>query len=169
MIVAGIDWSSKAIDVALIPLDTNHGDAELENVTLRRDAIPQIDPLERPWHAANITVQLLRDVAGYTVSDVFVEEPWTRSWTAAGAMFPVYGAILAGGRLGGRRIHALSSNQWRTLLNLPRRLEKASAVEDAIRREPLLARSPITDHAAEAYLIALAGRKVVRRELRSRA
>jgi hypothetical protein len=163
VIVAGIDWSSKAIDVALIPLEPDHGDPTLERVTLRREAIPQIDPLERPYYAAQATAHMLQDVAGYPVVDVFVEEPWTRSWIAAAAMFPVYGAILASGRLHRRNVHALSSNQWRALLDLPSRLEKSSAIDDALVREPSLPRT-ITDHAAESYLIAVAGRLVVRRD-----
>lgn len=169
MIVAGIDWSSKAIDVALIPLDRGHGDAELENVALRRDAIPQIDPVYRPFHAFQITVQLLRDVAGYPIVDVFVEKPWTRSWTTAGANFPVYGAIQAAAALNHRRLHLIDSNTWRTLLRLPRSLDKPIAVQEAINREPTLVRngSPLTDHAAEAYLIALAGRIVVHRQIKA--
>lgn len=164
MLVAGIDWSTKAIDVAIIPLDHDHGDADLPRVTLRRDALPHVDADQRPAHAAYITTILLRSVEGYDVRHVFVEEPWTRSFRAAGAMFPVYGAILAASWLppdGRRRVSGLSATRWRQTLKLGRALDKQSYVQDALRREPELPRT-ISDHQAEAYLIALAGRHLLR-------
>lgn len=159
-VIAGIDWSSQAIDVVIIPADHDHGDADLPRATIRHAAIPQERHARarRPGHAAFLTVDLLADVAGYAVTTVYVEEGFTHRWNAAAALWPIQGAICAAAWRPGRRdVTLVPPNAWRAWHDLPFRADKDVYVDAALAREPALPRD-ITDHTAEAYLIAIAGR-----------
>jgi hypothetical protein len=160
-VIAGIDWSTKALDVVIIPADHDHGDADLPRVTVRHAAIPQETKVHRPGHAAFLTVDLLADVAGYPVTFVFVEENFTHRTNAAVAMWPIQGAICAAAwRPGRREVALIPTNRWRKHHALPFQADKPTYVAAALTREPSLPRD-ITDHTAEAYLIAIAGRDIL--------
>lgn len=159
--IAGIDWSTRAIDVVILPVDHDHGDVDLPRVTIRHAAIPVDDVARRPGHAAFLTVDLLGDVAGYAVTHVFIEEGYTHRWNAAAALWPVQGAIAAASwRPGRREAHLIAPNTWRAWHGLPHRAPKDVYVDAARVREPALPHD-ITDHVAEAYLIAAAGRAML--------
>jgi hypothetical protein len=161
--IAGIDWSSQALDVVIIPADADHGDADIPRATIRHAAIPQEKHARarRPGHAAFQTVEQLADVAGYPVTTVYVEEGFTHRWNAAAALWPIQGAICAAAWRPGRRdVLLVPPNTWRAWHDLPRQASKAVYIDAARAREPSLPHD-ITDHTAEAYLIALAGRAML--------
>jgi hypothetical protein len=161
VLVAGIDFSSVAIDVAIIALDP---ESDANPLQIRSLPIPQrSDPTQRCITAAKATASLLSDVEGHPVSSVFIEEPWTRSWNAARALFPIYGAILASAGSPTRRsATGITATDWRTTLGMPARASKNEAIQRA--RDWILTNAHaeqafnLSEHAAEALLIALAGR-----------
>lgn len=164
--IAGIDYSTKAVDVVIVPADADHGDPDLPRATIRCERIPQGTPVRRPGHAAFLTVQMLADVAGYPVTHVFIEENFTNRTNAARALWPVQGAIMAAAwRPGWRDVALISTNSWRRHHALPFQADKPTYVAAALTMEPTLPRD-ITDHTAEAYLIAIAGRDILNGQTR---
>lgn len=164
-LVAGIDFSTQAIDAALIPFDPDHGDAELPAITFRRAGIPQHTPYLRPVHAAYITQQLLQPVAGAEVSWVWLEEAWGPHRNTDRVLLPVFGAILASSWLpqDRRDVATITVDEWRKLHGL-NRTAGADRKQQSITRAFELARDlpvNLTHDAAEAYLIAWAGRRLI--------
>lgn len=159
--IAGIDYSTRAIDVVIVPADADHGDAAIPRATVRSARVPQERPSRRPGHAAFLTVELLADVAGYAVTHVWIEENFTHRGTATRALLPIQGAVMAAAfRSGWRDVDLISANAWRRHHDLPFQGDKATYVAAALTMEPTLPRD-ISDHLAEAYLIAIAGRDML--------
>jgi len=162
MYLVGIDFSSHAIDAAIIPTDP---DAGLRPLTLRRFVFTKhADQAGRIVQAAAGARQLIGDVDGHPISSTWVEEPYTHRWPAARALLPIYGAIIAATGFPQTRRSAtgITAQDWRQTLHMPARASKEEAIQRArdwilTFAQPELAFN-LSEHAAEALLIALAGR-----------
>lgn len=164
-LVAGIDFSTQAIDACLIPFDPDHGDPELSDITFRRAGIPQHTAHLRPVHAAYIMQRLLEPVAGAEVSWVWVEEAWGPHRNTDRVLLPIYGAILAAAWLpqDRRDVSPITVDEWRKVHGLKRYAAEDRKRQSITRAFELARDLPVTltEHAAEAYLIAWAGRRLI--------
>jgi hypothetical protein len=171
-LLAGIDFSSKAIHCALIPLDEN--DTETPPVTLRHYDLPT-------WKAASTTpayrsVERCRLVGGAVVElcDPFswrtllagygsavvrhacIEEPFGSHGKADNVLRELYGAILASIPPHIER-DTITTQEWRRIAFGGYVSEDWK--ETAILRAMLETGIEVNEHSAEAYLIARACRK----------
>lgn len=168
-LIAGVDFSSEQIDVAIIPLDPDHGDPDLAAVTTRLEQIPASHGHTdlRPVHAAYLMQRLLMPVAGYDVTQVWIEEPFTRSMTTAKVLGGIFGAIKAGSWLprGRRHVESVPVTLWRSELGIKQRgepgeVKRASVTKVAELYRPELALA-LSHHACEALLIAHVARELM--------
>jgi hypothetical protein len=164
-LVAGVDYSSQAIDVCLIPFDPDHGDPELSDLTFRRAGIPQHTPHLRPVHAAYIMQQLLADEAGASVGWVWIEEAWGPHRNTDRALLPIYGAIMAAAWLpqDRRDVFPIKADEWRKVHGLRKQAGADKKAQSMTRAFELASDLPVntTHHSAEAFLIAWAGRRLI--------
>lgn len=153
-LIAGVDLSTTRIDVAILPLDP-----ESPRVPVwRSERLPSSkDRHDRCRHVPQALHSLLVD-AEQDVTMVWVEEPFGRFRSADRALLPIFGAVLASVP---KWIEAtgIGPLEWRRVLSLPAGLKKG----DAIQRVEELTRQQVDEHAAESYLIALAGRTLCER------
>jgi hypothetical protein len=152
--LCGIDFSTKQIDAALIPLDP--GNHDVAAVTFRTAPIQSgLRGADRIRDAAHAARQLLFDVKGYEVASVWIEEPFGAYRTADRALLPLMGALVAAipQRMS---VAVIGVQEWRRALGLPGSLTKVAAIDEATTRSGFDA---ITEHQAEALLVALAGRQ----------
>jgi len=164
-LVAGVDYSTQAIDVCLIPFDPDHGDPELADLTFRRAGIPQHTPHLRPVHAAYIMQRLLEPVAGAEVQWVWIEEAWGAHRNTDRVLLPVYGAIMAASWLpqDRRDVFPITADEWRKVHQLKKQAGDAKKAQSMARAFELSSDLPVntTHHSAEAFLIAWAGRRLI--------
>jgi hypothetical protein len=157
--IAGIDFSTRAVDVVL--LDENTGHASWQRTELNgADAFDRARSLR--WK------HLIPDNAWEDVLAVGIEDPRGHN---AGALYRVQGAVLA--RLPSfLLVHPLVPSQWRKLVGLPGNASKQAVMLEAHHR---LARRVLfglfgdfaertpkwPSDACDAYCIALATQKLV--------
>lgn len=150
--LAGIDFSTRAIHAALIPLE--HGNGE-PHVAFRHIAIPKSpNPLDRYYQARLAMRTLCQDEKGYPIHLVVVEQPMGRFGVRP--LWGMFGAIVASVP-GIAAVTALDPQTWRRELGLPPRMTKEQAIAEAAM---LLGLGGLDEHSAEALLIALAGRQI---------
>lgn len=171
-LLAGIDWSTKALHAALIPLDEDHGDPSCPPVVFRYEELPKLgaDPVAR-IREAQAAVQVVTRSYLPTLDDrhdvvsVWVEEAWGNHRNTDRALLPIYGAIVSGIR-DRQTVAGISAREWRKELGLDLRLTKEGAVREA--QDWLWQQGPrrsyrLDEHQAEALLVALAGRQIMAR------
>lgn len=185
-LVAGIDFSTKRIDVALIPLEDDHGDRRVPPVRFTGHDFPDFTLAHwrrqgpsaqfRSQHRCHEVAEILPILLNIVdpIDDppaVFVEEPFGGGrgghTTADNPLREIYGAILAVALA-----TPLSPNQWRRELGLPgpAKFTKFDAIRHAADWISAQDWDPFWDqihdprpaypdeHKAEALLVALAGR-----------
>jgi len=160
-VIAGVDFSTRAIHAALIPLE--HGNGE-PPIVLRHEPIPESpDPLRRYYEARMATRRICADTDGHPVNLVIVEQPMGRF--AVRPLWAMFGAIV-GSVPGVASVTALDAQAWRRELGLPARLTKQAAIEKALdwlyatrAFTAPRANTTLSEHHADAILIALAGRQ----------
>lgn len=169
-LIAGVDLSTHHIDVALIPIDPDHGDPTCPPVTWRRVAITadHRDTGHRCYQAAAAARTALTPIAvpgtpGHTVESAWVEEPWGPYRNIDRALLPIYGSVCVGAYRATKTVATIATIDWRPIVGLTRGATKercqAVAADWYRRTTGRVATIPATDHnAAEALLIALAGR-----------
>lgn len=170
-LVAGVDFNSEQIDVAIIPLDLDHGDPDLPVATFRVEKLPPNHGHTdlRPVHAAYLMQRLLAPVNGYDVTQVWVEEPFTMSMQSAKVLGGIFGAVKAGSWLprDRRHVESISADAWRAILGMKKRgpnsdLKQASKEKAGELYGPGMILA-LSDHLAEALLIAHAARQEMTR------
>lgn len=162
--IIGLDISTTRIDAAIIPID--HDAGGIPTVTFRHATIPQTkgaEPLyRRVERARNMTraiAPLFRDVDGWEIHLCYIEEPRGRFRNDAltGTFDSICTAIPTGIAVSGFQPQA-----WRRELGLSPRLSKTDAIVAAMEWliDKRAGRITMNEHAAEALLIALAGRQL---------
>lgn len=153
MWVAGIDYSTHAVDVVVVPVD---GDAPPK---WTRHVLMGLNAFDRSRYV---------DLRGKRWDDILavgIEDP--RGFNA-GALYRVQGAILA--QLpGDKLVHPLIPSQWRKLVGLPGNASKnmvAGHSEDVRLTPPNILRDHWPQDAHDAHCIALATRTLLEREQR---
>lgn len=188
-LVAGIDLSARQLDAALVPLDADAAGFSVPCVW-RCEALPALQEVGHARHARAVRTavgNLLADVRtgswfrhvtegleapeSHPVVQCWAEEPYTRFWGSAKALFPTFGAVLSSVPT---RIEAceITVAEWRSTLGLPARLTKAQAVDEARHWwvdnggvvGEAYAHGLFGDNAADALLVALAGRQLATRQ-----
>lgn len=146
--------STRAIDVAIIPLDPE---------TVVADGVPAVTLRSAPLSSGYTHEQRLRQAAQATVTltTVWIEEPWTRMWPTARALFTLDGAITTGASARGRAVTHLQAASWKKQLGLRQHgkdpaLNRARAELEAHGDRATAAR--LNHDQADALCIALAGR-----------
>lgn len=179
-LLAGIDWSSKAIHAALIPIDPDHGDPTTAPVTFRHEPLPDLqgDPTIRIRAAARSTRELLRSHWPDTlIMSAWIEEAYGRFRNSDRALLPIYGAIVAGVPVG-VPVAGIRSHDWRKELGL--QIGATSSAEAKAEAQTLVldwlsdntpADSDGTkafrvpdEHEVDALCVALAARQILNRE-----
>lgn len=165
----GFDISTREITAAIVPLDHD---------TTLTDGNPVrflVEPLTKTtddgvrYQEVHDSVRRIFHVAPDDVCLAYVERPYSRFAKAIAPMMGVYGAVMASipshvSRAG------IAPSEWRAELGLPQRLSKQDAISEA--RLWLLLKvvvADLTEHQAEALLVALAGRSINDRHFRSAA
>lgn len=180
----GVDFSSKRLDVALIPLDADHG-SDCPPVTLRHHVLPVWRPASTtPQYRSVERCRLVRDamrkltaalympmgagvlwLGDHHVAHVCVEEPFGSGRKADNVMRELYGAILASIPPHIQR-DTIGTQEWRRII-WPRddtRLPDHIALPPdgwktrAIFTAHLDTSLDMDEHEAEAYLLAVACR-----------
>lgn len=109
-LIAGIDLSTKRLDLCAIPLDLEQ---PLRPVW-RQEAIPRLDgSAERVRAAATAAREL---TAGLDLAAICVERPAGFSWYT---LLPVFGAVIAATPKDSA-VAWLTASEWRRILGLPR-------------------------------------------------
>jgi hypothetical protein len=176
-LLAGIDISTKELTAALIPLDADHGDTACPPVVFRAELLPQTHDDGVFYRDLRTAVSFL--VSGRDVQLVYVEKP--RGPYAVRQLNAVYGAVMAAIPVGIARA-GIEPQEWRIELGLPRNLKKPAAIEAATdwlaprssldggqTWTPMKLNYSITEHQAEALLVALAARQLNNGHFRSAA
>lgn len=157
-VLAGVDFSTKAIHVAFVPLDP---DVDVRPMLAVRELPKTRDPAERVRAARRTLRFLLRCVEtmpwGLDVTSLWVEEPIGQYRNADRALLPLYGALLT--------CHTaatgITAQDWRHALGIAPRASKADLIAHAHRLAAGTLPAAIDDHCAESYLVAIAGRKLI--------
>lgn len=178
-LVAGIDVSSVQLNVALLPLDpTIHALAELRTARLPKDTTA-----ERNRHIRKVVHALLTDPDDGEITVVFVEQPPPEGQQSGGKygghdrLVETYAAVCASVPLRIGVCAALYPQTWRSKVELERSPQdkveptekgkratwkrdawKRASIERVRQMEILEFDWPITDHEADACLLAIAGR-----------
>ena len=154
--ILGVDFSTKAIHGALIPLEQGNGEPAL--VFRTYPIPPSLDPLKRYFHARLAMRALSADTDGYPVHLAVVEQPAGRF--AARQMWGMFGAICSS-LYGVSAVNALEPEEWRAELGLKtrHRTQGEAKRESIAAAETYRGVAGLNEHEAEALLIALAGRQ----------
>lgn len=147
MFVAGIDYSTHAVDVVLVHLDDLVPPEWTRYELVGEDAFDRSRDVDLPSH-------LFEDVIA-----VGIEEPRGHN---AGVMYRVQGAILA--HMSSRKlVHPLIPSQWRKLVGLPGNATKNSIREWSYREVGSQMAGPDLwpQDAHDAHCIALATRSLI--------
>lgn len=174
MLLAGIDWSSKAIHAALIPLDTDHGDPTQPPVVFRTMTLP------KPTGDATLRIRAARyatrELLTPDVATVWVEEAYGTFRTSDRVLLPIQGAIVAGVPTG-MTVALITADAWRRELGL--KTGRTTSVDAKAEAESYamdwlsdnLPRSGNTvgfrvpdEHEVDALCVALAARQILNRE-----
>jgi hypothetical protein len=151
--LAGIDYSTHAVDVVLLDEDTGQA-------TWHRTELKGADAFDRARRLR--WAQPIPDNEWEAVLAVGIEDPRGHN---AGALYRVQGAILA--RLPSfLLVHPLIPSQWRKLVGLPGNASKAGVARWAL-KQPGIRDWPaatIPFDATDAYCIALATQKLIQLE-----
>jgi len=156
--ISGVDFSSKAIHIATIPLNPDAG-----TVWPRWDAYPLPGggvPIEELCQTAG-TILIAHTIA-VQPAQLVVERPWTRQWNSANLLLPLFGALITAADTLAPTL-SLTVAEWRKELGLPANTKKPHIIQYALTQlldEPI---TPLDDNAAEAFLIALAARSILTR------
>lgn len=186
-LLAGIDWSSRALHAALIPIDPDHDDPTCPPVTFRVEDLPRPggDPVHRIRAVQHHTRELLRSPScGDNISwiaSVWIEEAFGRYRNADRTLLPIYGAIIAG-VAPHIAVSSLSAVQWRKELGL--KLGATSTAEAKAEAQTLVldwlsdhtpprlvdgtptkAFAMPDEHEVDALCIALAARRILHRSV----
>jgi hypothetical protein len=167
-LIAGIDFSTKQITAAIIPLDptvTPHVTFTHLDLPRTRDTTQRLRGLRRGMALTFWTVELAG--RAQDVTSVWVEEPWGPHRNVDRSLLPLYGGILASVPT---TITAtgITTRDWRTTLGL--RLSGSEKKLAAIAHANLYLHqqagwdtnesADVTEHECEALCIALAGRTI---------
>lgn len=161
--LVGIDFSTRSIHGAIIPLDPTSSDIQL--AMFRTADLPRSSDVATRCRAVRLA---LRDwwryatprLPGWDVTSAWVEEPIGPHRGADRALLPILGAILSATPTA-TTAATITTLEWRRVLDLPLRMTKDQAIlaaVDAWDTNGATNTPPPTHHHAEAYLIALAGR-----------
>jgi hypothetical protein len=150
-VIAGIDYSTRAVDVVLLDEDT-------DATTWHRFELEGADAFDRARNAGkafHISSMLWDEIVA-----VGIEDP--RGY-GAGALYRVQGAIL--GRIpAGVLVHPLIPSHWRKTVGLPGNASKDAVAEWATWKGGLGAKAVFwPQDACDAYCIALATRILLER------
>jgi hypothetical protein len=187
--LAGVDFSTHAIHVAIIPLDPDHGDPETPAVIFRHEPLPSLagNAVTRIREARRLMRrELLRPTRRYESADidyiahVTVEEAFGRFRNADRALLPLEGAIV-GGVPDHMTADLLTPYAWRKELGL--RIGAATSAEakaeantyvldwlsdntpaSSVDGVPMKAFAMPDEHETDALCIALAARQILHRE-----
>lgn len=182
MRVVGIDYSTVAVDAAMIPID---GSGTAVVARTRVDAVWK--PRETALRARMVGVAAQRTMTalasaaeedGDRIELVVLEEPMARIPAVAALMGPLYGAVSMAVGGGDVVLMSLSAVEWRGAVKAPTRAPREVGVGESRSRAQALRRAWLKDrslarahellggmtladdNAAEAVLIAYAGRLI---------
>jgi len=144
MNIAGVDLSSRALDFAVI--DITSGDLRAIH---RLELGPTLNE-----SCATIGLEMRYVIARFELGQVWIEEPRTRFWNAAKALFPLLGAVAAASSP--TPSFAMSVPEIRAELGLAQNRPKAYYQEAALK----LTGVHLSEHAADAFLVGRAARSV---------
>lgn len=168
-LVAGVDISTHAVTAALLPLDPDqHVAAEFRHVRVRQSK----NPCERLRSVRDATHHALRDPDDGEVLEVYVERPpFFLAQKGRTELVEVYGAVVASTPRRVQRVGGLEPQTWRSMVGLqlhpadvlPRGKSRAggwkrAAIRRVLDQALVPADYPLSDHEAEAVLVAIAGR-----------
>lgn len=159
--LVGIDFSTRSIHGAIIPLDPTSSDIQL--AMFRTADLPRSSDVATRCRAVRLA---LRDwwryatprLPGWDVTSAWVEEPIGPHRGADRALLPLLGAIL-GAVPTGTTAATISTLEWRRTLGLPLRMTK----QESLDRADAYGATPPTHHHADALHIAHAGRTLCRK------
>jgi hypothetical protein len=173
-LLAGLDWSSRAIHAALIPLDTDHGDPSCPPVAFHTITLPKPcgDDTIRIRAARYATRELLTP----DVHSVWVEEAYGTFRTSDRVLLPIQGAIVAGVPTG-TTVALITADAWRRELGLKTgrtTSADAKAAAESYIMDWLSDHTPAgggivgfrvpSEHEVDALCVALAARQILNRE-----
>lgn len=161
--IVGFDISTREITAAIIPLDPDRPLVSGEPVSFEERPLAKTSDDGRRYLEIRTAVKSILGPSPYDVQLAYVERPYSRFAKSIAPMMGVYGAVMASiprhiARAG------IEPQEWRRELGLTPRLAKVDAIDAAQawcgRYGPLWDTQLITEHMAEALLIALAGRQI---------
>lgn len=180
-LLAGVDWSSKALHAALIPLDPDHDDETCPPVTFRSVRLPPLlgDGIHRIRSVRQATRELLVHHPN-EVHTVWIEEAYGQHRNTDRVLLPIYGAIVASVPLY-MTVAGLRAYDWRQELGL--RIGAATSAEakaeahtyaldwlsdntpaSLVDGVPTKAFRMPDEHEVDSLCIALAARQILHRE-----
>jgi hypothetical protein len=162
--LVGFDISTREITAAIVPLDPDTRLTSGDPVRFLVEPLTKTRDDGRRYQEIRTAVRHIFTVTrGEDVLLAYVERPYSRFAKAIAPMMGVYGAVMASIPSHVTR-NGVSPSEWRSELGLPQRLSKQDAIAQA--RLWLLIHAivaDLTEHQAEALLVALAGRQINQR------
>lgn len=165
-LIAGIDWSTKQIDVSLIPLDPStkyllFRTAWLPKTERERAAGKCVERLLLPdseWEGVTATDAGKLHV--HPIRSVWLEEPWGPHRNTDRILLPLYGAMLSHIE---QPCGTMSAREWRAALGVSPNSKKEDMIAEAIRLRDAFSMPArgFTEHQAEAFLLAVVGRDLI--------